>query len=121
MSIQDIEKWGSLSGQALSLEQASLLEYYRDHFGTLNCRFGCRECAGACPNHVQVSNIMRYNYYFQNKGQEKYAMQKYASLADRKAEACISCPGYCESACPYGVRAKPMLSMAHRNLSAHFT
>ncbi|MFC2080778.1 aldo/keto reductase [Bacteroidota bacterium] len=120
-NIQDVEKWVPLSGKPLSGEQISLLQNYRKHFGMLNCRFGCRECAGACPKKIQVSTIMRYNYYFQNKGQEKYAMGKYATLEGYKAEACRDCPGYCQDACPYGVMAKPMLAMAHENLQNNFT
>lgn len=115
-SISDVENWGANSGRILTEDQASLLESYRHHFGNLNCRFGCRECAPACPYNVQVSTIMRYNYYFENKGQEKYAMEKYASLEGSRADVCRDCPGYCEAACPYGVSVRPMLSMAHENL-----
>ncbi len=116
-NISDIERWIHLSGKTLKKEQASLLDFYRKQFGELNCHFGCRECATACPHNVQVSTIMRYNYYFQNKGQEKYAMEKYAALEGNKADVCRDCPGYCEDACPHGVLARHMLSMAHENLS----
>jgi predicted aldo/keto reductase-like oxidoreductase len=116
-SINDVEKWGSNSGRQLTGEQASLLDFYRRKFGYLNCRIGCRECAPACPHNVQVSTIMRYNYYFQNKGQEKYAMEKYTALEGSKADVCRDCPGYCQDACPYGVLARPMLGMAHLNLA----
>ncbi len=119
-SINDVERWGANSGKPLTREHALLLEYYRQHFGSLNCRFGCRECASACPHNVQVSTIMRYNYYFQNKGQEKYAMEKYAGLGDQRADVCRDCPGYCEDACPYGVPVRPMLGMAHENLHPGF-
>ncbi len=119
-SINDVERWASNSGRPLDEEHTALLDYYRQHFGSLNCRFGCRECAGACPHNVQVSTIMRYNYYFQNKGQEKYAMQRYADLEGKQAGICRDCPGYCQEACPYGVLARPMLSMAHENLRTDF-
>lgn len=120
-TINEVETWGANSGKPLTEEQSALLDFYRHRFGTLNCRFGCRECASACPNNVQVSTIMRYNYYFQNKGQEKYAMEKYASLEGSKADVCRDCPGHCENACPYGVLARPILSMAHGNLESNFT
>ncbi len=116
-SINDMENWGSNSGQSLTRDQSSLIDLYRQKFGNLNCRFGCRECAGSCPHDVKVSDIMRYNYYFQNKGQEKYAMEKYARLGKHRAAECLDCPGYCKEACQYGVLAKPMLAMAHKNLS----
>ncbi len=120
-SIQDVERWGSISGKLLDDRQEALLQFYRETFGPLNCRFGCRECASACPHQVQVSTIMRYNYYFQNKGQEKSAMQKYASLQGNDAGICRDCPGYCEQACPYGVQVRSMLSLAHENLQSLFT
>ncbi len=119
-SINDIERWGANSGKPLTREHDAMLDRYRRNFGSLNCRFGCRECASACPHQVQVSTIMRYNYYFQNKGQEKYAMEKYAGLPGRRAEVCRDCPGYCEKACPYGVRVRTVLSMAHENLNTGF-
>ncbi len=119
-TINDVEKWGANSGKPLTGEQTALLDFYRQRFGTLNCRFGCRECAAACPHNVQVSTIMRYNYYFQNKGQEKYAMERYAALDGNKADVCQDCPGHCESACPYGVLAKSVLSMAHEDLGINF-
>jgi predicted aldo/keto reductase-like oxidoreductase len=115
-SISDIESWASNSGRSLSGDQAMLLDFYRQKFGYLNCHLGCRECAAACPHNVQVSTILRYNYYFENKGQEKYAMQKYAQLGRQDAGVCSDCPGYCQDACPHGVLPKPILSMAHKNL-----
>ena len=61
---------------------------------------------------------MRFNYYFAMKKQEKEAMEMYASIEGRKPdEACISCEGYCEQACPEGVMVRPVLSAAHHNLS----
>jgi predicted aldo/keto reductase-like oxidoreductase len=120
-SINDLEKWAVNSGKSLTGEQTSLLDLYRQRFGNLNCHIGCRECADACPHNVRVSTIMRYNYYFQNKGEEKYAMEKYAGLGEGRAEECRDCPGYCQDACPYGVLARPMLSMAHENLRSDFT
>ncbi len=87
-NLSDIERWATLSGKVLTRDQASLLDFYRKQFGELNCRFGCRECAHACPHDIQVSTIMRYNYYFQNKGQEKYAMERYAKLDRNNADVC---------------------------------
>jgi len=119
-SINDVENWGANSGKSLTGEQSALLDFYRQRFGTLNCRFGCRECSAACPHDVQVSTIMRYNYYFQNKGEEKYAMERYSAIEGSKANVCRDCPGHCETACPYGVMARPMLGLAHNNLDSNF-
>jgi len=115
-NISEMERWMPLSGKSLSGDQAALLESYRKQFGDLNCRFGCRECASACPHDVHVSTIMRYNYYFENKGREKYAMEQYGKLEGSQADVCRDCPGYCEDACPDNVLVRPMLAMAHDNL-----
>ena len=116
-NIGELERWTQLSGKSLSGDQASLLEFYLQEFGDLNCHLGCRECAAACPHDVPVSTIMRYNYYFQNKGREKYAMERYGELQGNQADICLNCPGYCEDACPHNVLVRPMLSMAHDNLN----
>ena len=97
--------------------QASLLEKYTEHFGTLNCRIGCNECEKVCPHHLPVNTIMRYNYYFQNKKLEKEAMQLYAKIQGKNADVCKDYQGYCEEACPYGVSTHNLLSIAHQNLS----
>ena len=115
-NIGELERWTRLSGKSLTGDQANLLKFYLQEFGELNCHLGCRECASACPHEVPVSTIMRYNYYFENKGREKYAMEQYAELRGKQADKCLSCPGYCEDACPHDVLVRPMLSMAHDNL-----
>ena len=52
-----------------------------------------------------------------SKKEEKYAMKLYSDLPGGKPDACLNCEGYCEEACPYGVMARPLLAMAHENLS----
>ncbi|MBE9510040.1 MAG: hypothetical protein IMY71_04110, partial [Bacteroidetes bacterium] len=112
-----INPYLKLSGKTLQPTQASLLENYTEHFGTLNCRIGCNECEKACPHHLPVNSIMRYNYYFQNKKLEKEAMQLYANIPGNNADVCKECQGFCEEACPYGVSTRSLLSIAHQNLS----
>jgi aryl-alcohol dehydrogenase-like predicted oxidoreductase len=51
-NLAELERWSLLSGRSLSEEQASLLDFYLDKFGELNCHLGCRECAAACPHNV---------------------------------------------------------------------
>jgi predicted aldo/keto reductase-like oxidoreductase len=60
---------------------------------------------------------MRYHYYFSTQTREKEAMTLYHRLPGKKAEVCQECPGYCETACPYGVPIQGMLLMAHHNLA----
>lgn len=90
----------------------------REAISFMYCRHGCGKCEPECPHNVPVNTIMRYNYYFTLKGREKQAMKEYLRLPGGKPDACISCPGYCGNACPYGVLVRPLLAMAHHNLSA---
>jgi len=112
-----INPYLKLSGQTLQPAQAFLLEKYTEHFGTMNCRIGCNECEKACPHHLPVNTILRYNYYFQNKKLEKEAMQLYAKIPGKNADVCKECQGYCEEACPYDVSTRSILAIAHQNLS----
>jgi len=116
-NLTSINPYLKLSGKTLQPAQVSLLENYMEYFGTLNCRIGCNECEKACPHHLPVNTIMRYNYYFQNKKLEKEAMQLYAKIPGKNADVCKECQGFCEEACPYGVSTHNLLSIAHQNLS----
>jgi ferredoxin len=116
-NLADIEMLIGLSGKKLEPFQAGLLDHYRDSFGYLNCRIGCNICESSCPYKVPVNTILRYNYYYQKKGDQKHAMNLYKNLKSSKPEVCASCPGYCEDACPYGVAAKGLLATAHGNLN----
>jgi predicted aldo/keto reductase-like oxidoreductase len=116
-NINDIETLLSLSGKRIESFQTEILDHYIEKFGYLNCRIGCNLCENACPHKVPVNTILRYNYYFQKKGDQKHAMGLYKNLRSTKPELCSSCPGYCEDACPYGVAAKGLLAIAHENLN----
>lgn len=116
-SFNDVKKYISLSGTTLSSRTAVALNNFKTSLGILNCRLGCNACEGVCPQNVPVNRIMRYNYYFHAHGMEKTAMQKYLALPGGKPDACFNCEGFCEKACPYGVLTRPLLAMAHKNLS----
>jgi len=123
-SLEDLEYYLNLSGQKLSQESYKLLNDYNKNFNHLNCRIGCNICESKCPHHVPINTIMRYSYYFTVKGEEKFAMQKYNELQGGKPDSCLNCEGFCEKACPYGVLTRPLLAMAHQNLSLdrpHYT
>lgn len=116
-NISEVKRFLSLSGKKLARKQAYILDDYKSHLGFLNCHIGCTECEKACPDHLPVNTILRYNYYYQTKRNEKEAMKLYAGLSDKQAAQCTSCPGYCESACPNGVSTRSLMTMAHQNLS----
>jgi len=116
-SIQALEGFLALSGASMDSRDASILEGCVDVAGDMTCRFACGACEPACPKGVPVNSIMRYNYYFRAKGQEKMALAEYAALGARAAADCADCSGPCETACPYGVPIQGKLIAAHETLT----
>lgn len=112
-----IEDFIKLSGTKLSDTEKVKLTNYKAGPGMFYCRHACSECEPSCPHNVPVNTILRYNHYYEAQGKEKYAIKSYVKLEGSKADLCLTCPGYCEKDCPYGVPVQGMLALAHRNLS----
>ncbi|MDZ7318534.1 MAG: aldo/keto reductase [candidate division KSB1 bacterium] len=112
-----VDKMVPLSGTKLSRLELEFLENYRLAFNHEYCRHGCQLCAASCPHRVPVSTIMRYVYYFEFQGQEKYAMQRYASLAAQNGGICTGCDAPCLEHCPYHIDIPAKLSYAHSLLT----
>lgn len=116
-NFDEVDNMLQLSGQRLTAEDSSVLGGFEKHLGHTVCRIGCNDCEAACPHHLPVNKILRYNYYFSVKKQEKMAMEKYADLnPGRPSDLCLDCQGYCEQACKFGVWTRPLLAAAQRNL-----
>jgi len=116
-TFEDVQNLLPLSGSGMSREDKGLLASFERECGSLYCRHACGVCESECPSGVPVNTIMRYNHYFDAQGNEKFAMEKYAALETAKADACRSCAGPCETACPYGVPVRTLLSLAHAQLT----
>jgi len=108
-----IDKIVALSGTRLTAPAEELLEASRSALDSQYCRHGCVDCMDRCPFNVPVSNIMRYAYYFENQGQERHAMSKYAALNGSDAARCMDCAGLCAGACRYGVDIQRTMLQAH--------
>ncbi|MGD2121635.1 MAG: aldo/keto reductase [Gemmatimonadota bacterium] len=113
----NIDRVVALSGTTLSESDEESLHRLASSADSRYCRHGCVECAGACPQAVPVSRIMRYAYYFEVQGREKHAMSRYAQLGGPKGEACADCSAPCDTACPYGFSIRAQLSKAHPMLT----
>jgi predicted aldo/keto reductase-like oxidoreductase len=116
-TFEDVQNSLALSGSGLNREEKGLLASFERECGSLYCRHACGVCESQCPSGVPVNTIMRYNHYFEAQGSEKFAMEKYAALETAKADACRTCFGFCEKACPHGVPVRTLLSLAHSQLS----
>ena len=81
------------------------------------CRPGCRVCHDVCPHAVPVADILRYKMYFEDYGEEKFAMQRYGLVpSSTRPDRCAGCAASCEAACPYGLRVRERLDHADRQL-----
>jgi predicted aldo/keto reductase-like oxidoreductase len=116
-TFEDVKSLLALSGSGLGAGDKGLLASYERDCGSLYCRHACGLCEPECPHGVPVNTIMRYNHYFEAQGSEKFAMEKYSALETARADACRTCPGFCEKACPHGVPVRTLLAMAHSQLS----
>ncbi|MBA7494198.1 hypothetical protein ES702_04771 [subsurface metagenome] len=113
----EMERILRLSGSKLSEWDKENLAAYREGCSELYCRHACGVCEPRCPHGVPVNTIMRYYHYFMAQGREREAMFKYAEIPGARADICRTCPGYCETACPYNVPIQGMLFLAHDQLS----
>jgi len=102
-----------ISGAKMTQARVLALDHYRVAASSLYCRHACTDCAGACPQAVPVSTVMRYAYYFTEQAREKHAMSKYRGLGYGDVLPCDSCSGPCAGACPHGVNIKANLLAAH--------
>jgi len=67
------------------------------------CRPGCSFCEGACPENVEIAEILRTRMYAVDYRDPALAVEDYAKLG-AGADACLACAHQaCLGACPYGL------------------
>ena len=94
---------GASGARDLAERDLELLYYYARTNGLSYCRHACDACAGACPNDVQISDVLRTRMYATDYGDLDFARDEYAKL-EVNAAACASCSGEpCRDACDYGL------------------
>ena len=115
--VKDIDLYLQASGGELTSADQLVLERYAARYGGDYCRTGCGDCEGSCPAGVPIADILRYQMYFENYGEEKRAMGSYAGL-ERNASACLGCSlESCSARCSYGLHVAQKLRDAHHALS----
>jgi len=113
-----VDEYVAASGQAFTALDARILEEYARQASALHCRPGCGACLASCPRKLPINDILRYQMYFEDYGEEKHAMAKYAALPPvSRASACAGCEAPCLGACPYGVAVAERMRLAHEQLS----
>ncbi|MBF0462394.1 MAG: aldo/keto reductase [Magnetococcales bacterium] len=116
-TVEDLNHYLQASGTPFTAQDQRALDRYAALYGQTYCRTGCGDCMGACPQGVDIANILRYQMYFADYGDEKRAMQSYASLT-RSAASCLACQEpTCTAACAHGLPVANKLQAAHRTLS----
>ena len=115
--LQQIDEYLYASGGTFTDADLALLEKYDRQIAREYCRPGCGDCLDSCPQGLPIDDILRYQMYAENYGNEKRAMEKYARLGEaRNASACAACPAPCESACPFELPIRDKMARAHHRL-----
>ena len=81
---------------------AALLRRYARRTERTQCRYGCGDCASACPAGVSIPDVLRARMYAVDYEESSLAR---AALAEAGgAAACVTCDGTpCATSCPHGV------------------
>ena len=117
-SYSHVEEYVAASGKPLQRADLKVISEYQREVSGLYCRVSCDKCLSSCPNNVAINEILRYGMYFEDYRMEKEAVRYYAELEEKKKPLfCSNCPGYCEKACPYGLKVKDKLLHVHEILT----
>ena len=103
-SIGLIDEYVAASGgPELRGEHLQLLDRYAHLQHARYCRPGCNFCADACPEQVQIGEVLRTRMYDVDYGDPALAFEDYAKLGVG-ASACLTCAHQaCLGSCPYGI------------------
>jgi len=103
---------------SLARQDKKHLETLEAAISTKYCRPGCDGCYGSCPRGVPIWDILRYKMYFENYGDQKFAMERYARTpGSNSAAACTGCSAPCEAACSHGISVRARLLEVHTQLT----
>jgi len=111
------EYLGASGWEAPTRADERLLERYQARHGATQCRYGCGDCASACPAGVPISDVLRTRMYAEDYGDITLARSEYAALG-AGAAACLTCPHQaCAQACPHGLAIPELTRRAHRAIT----
>jgi predicted aldo/keto reductase-like oxidoreductase len=109
------EYLGASGWTALHREDDALLRRYARHSASSQCRYGCADCAGACPYGVSIPDALRLRMYAEDYQAPELAREARAGAGN--LGACLGCDGSpCLLACPHGI-AIPSLARRAASLA----
>ena len=113
----DINEYVAASGSGEnSAYDRQLLERYAYMRAGNYCQPGCNACVNACPENVEIAEVLRTRMYDVDYGDRALASDEYAALGDGAA-ACANCATQaCLGACPIGVPIAEFTRDAARRL-----
>ena len=114
----EVDEFVTASGSAkVTRSDMELLQRYVEVNDATYCRPNCGTCEAACPEQVQIADVLRHKMYATDYGDQQMAMAGYTALA-HNAAACLTCTHQqCLHACPYGLPIPQLTRQAHRLLT----
>ncbi len=112
------EYLGASGWQSAASDDLPLLQRYVKVNGASQCRHGCQDCLSACPNGVQIGEVLRTRMYAVDYGDLTLARSEYAMLS-HNAAPCLTCAAQpCRSACSHGLTIERLTGPTHRMLKS---
>jgi len=104
-SFDNIDEYIGASGQDDDRAgDAELLGRYAALQSSRYCRHGCDKCEGACPEGIEIAEVLRTRMYAVDYNNPALALEDYAKLGGRVADTCLSCEHQaCLGSCPVDI------------------
>jgi predicted aldo/keto reductase-like oxidoreductase len=107
------ENVGAAAGLAMAPQDHAALALLSGYNKGLTCLL-CAQCVSACPEHIGVADIFRYERYARDYLDLDRARREYAALT-RNGTSCVGC-GDCLPACSQEIDIAAKLKDVHRLL-----
>jgi aryl-alcohol dehydrogenase-like predicted oxidoreductase len=114
-SVEQVDEYVAASGSGPPTRaDVALLARYEALHGATQCRYGCSDCAGACPVGVSIPDVLRARMYAEDYGAPDLARAEFWSLGAASAP-CLSCRHRaCSGACPHGLDVAELATRGYR-------
>src|SRR4051794_12865373 len=107
------ENVGAAAGLAMAPQDQATLALLSGYNKGLTCLL-CAQCVSACPEHIAVADIFRYERYARDYLDLDRARKEYAALT-RNGTSCVGC-GDCLATCVQEIDIPSKLKNVHRLL-----